>query len=73
MTYIEGVPAYGRDYKNKATLLADWKQGKDFQDVATGTYFNIGDAFSGGLSVVLRYGNNLKVAEAPVPKRNPKL
>lgn len=24
------VPAYGRDYKNKQALLADWEQGKDF-------------------------------------------
>lgn len=24
------VPAYGRDYKSKAALLADWEAGKDF-------------------------------------------
>lgn len=25
------VPAYGRDYKSKATLLADWTAGLDFR------------------------------------------
>lgn len=24
------LPAYGRDYKSKAALMADWTQGKDF-------------------------------------------
>jgi hypothetical protein len=24
------VPAYGRDYRNKRALLADWLDGKDF-------------------------------------------
>ena len=24
------VPAYGRDYKSKAAVLADWEAGKDF-------------------------------------------
>ena len=24
------VPAYGRDYKNKAAAIADWEAGKDF-------------------------------------------
>lgn len=24
------VPAYGRDYKSKSALVADWESGKDF-------------------------------------------
>lgn len=27
------VPAYGRDYKSKATLMEDWEAGKDFMAV----------------------------------------
>jgi hypothetical protein len=30
-TYLSAIPAYGRDYKNKAAVLADWQAGKDFQ------------------------------------------
>lgn len=28
--YLSAIPAYGRDYKNKKDLLADWAAGKDF-------------------------------------------
>lgn len=28
------VPAYGRDYKSKSALMADWNQGKDFLAVS---------------------------------------
>lgn len=41
------VPAYGRDYKSKAVLLADWLAGKDFRIVGifagNGTYTSIRD------------------------------
>lgn len=26
------TPAYGRDYKSKAAVIADWQAGKDFMD-----------------------------------------
>jgi hypothetical protein len=29
--YITLVPAYGRDYKSAKEVMADWKEGKDFQ------------------------------------------
>ena len=43
--YLSAVPAYGRDYKSKKEVLADWKAGKDFkiEDVAHGGYVNIND------------------------------
>jgi hypothetical protein len=30
MTYFELSPAYGRDYKTKAEVIAAWREGKDF-------------------------------------------
>jgi len=30
MSYITLTPAYGRDYKSKAAVLADWNADKDF-------------------------------------------
>ena len=47
--YITLVPAYGRDYRSKAAVLADWNSGKDFQDTQTGQYINKEDA--------IKYGN----------------
>lgn len=32
------TPAYGRDYKSKAAVVADWNQGKDFIVGVTGQY-----------------------------------
>lgn len=30
MKFVTLVPAYGRDYKSKKEVLADWENGKDF-------------------------------------------
>jgi len=45
MRYLSAVPAYGRDYKTKKEVLADWKAGKDFlvQDMTDSGYININD------------------------------
>lgn len=43
MRDIHAVPAYGRDYKSKAAVIADWNAGKDFQDTLTGQYFSARD------------------------------
>lgn len=45
------VPAYGRDYKSKKAVLADWEANKDFlvQDISSphdGRYINKKDAAS---------------------------
>ncbi len=43
--YVSAVPAYGRDYKSKAEVMADWKAGKDFliQDMQLSGYVNKAD------------------------------
>jgi hypothetical protein len=61
MSWIEAVPAYGRDYKNQKDVRADWNSGKDFQDAATRQYLNKQDAENLGLNVVIRYDNYRKV------------
>lgn len=43
--FLHVVPAYGRDYKSKKELLADWNAGKDFRicDISSasdGAYVN---------------------------------
>ena len=40
-TYI--VPAYGRTYKTKDVMLADWNAGKDFKIARGGPYCSIRD------------------------------
>lgn len=40
---IIAVPAYGRNYTDKESLLQDWIDGKDFR-IARGPYFSIRDA-----------------------------
>ncbi len=30
MSYLTLTPAYGRDYKSRAAVQADWQAGKDF-------------------------------------------
>jgi len=41
--YLSAVPAYGRDYKSKAEVLAAWNEGKDFQIMPSGQYVNKND------------------------------
>ena len=53
------TPAYGRDYKNKKSVLADWNEGKDFivNDISSpwnGKPVNKSDLLP-GKSVQLRY------------------
>jgi hypothetical protein len=61
MNWIEVTPAYGRDYTTAKAAKADWKDGKDFQDTASGSYVNKADADRLGLSVTIRFCRNLKV------------
>jgi hypothetical protein len=59
--YIEVMPAYGRDYKNKAEVQADWDEGKDFIETTTRRYCSKRDFGSNRYSVTARYGNLRKV------------
>jgi hypothetical protein len=52
------TPAYGRDYKNKAQVLADWQGGKDF--IYMGKYISIRDV-PAGTQVWARYAKMMKV------------
>lgn len=59
--------AYGRDYKSKKEILADWNEGKDFQmrDVFSGggSYLNKQDAEAAGMtSVSVRYKKDIQIA-----------
>ena len=61
---LDLVPAYGRDYKSKSALLADWLLGKDFQLVYSGQYTSVRDIQvirdRGISSLNIRYDNMRK-------------
>lgn len=52
--YLSVTPAYGRDYKSKKEVLADWEAGKDFQLQPSGQYMSIRDA-TPGMVLNIRY------------------
>ena len=56
---LEVVGAYGRIYAAAKAIRADWNDGNDFLEVASGRYINIDDAaFIGVGWVNVRYGRN---------------
>lgn len=66
MRSITLSPAYGRDYKSKAALLADWEAGKDFvlHSIWEAGYCSVRDgealAEQGIDSISFRYGGMRK-------------
>ena len=58
---IPAVPAYGRDYKSKAALLADWQAGKDFRCATTGRYLSVRDVADIPQQVWVRYAKLTKL------------
>lgn len=56
---IHAVSAYGRDYKSKSAVLADWNAGKDFQCAVTGRYLSVRDNVPN--QVWVRYAKLTKV------------
>lgn len=59
------VPAYGRDYRSKASVEADFRNGKDFRiaDISSpddGRYCSCRD-FQKGTRVTIRYAKLRKV------------
>lgn len=56
--YLTLIPAYGRDYKSKKEVMADWNAGKDFVVVGygpdDGRYINKEDAPKGA-TLNIRY------------------
>jgi hypothetical protein len=72
--FTELTPSYGRTYKSKAAVQADWDAGKDFtiQDVTSpwdGKQINKGDAEKEGGTFNIRYNNNRSVAVITVAKK----
>lgn len=61
--YTVLVPAYGRDYKSKASVEADFRAGKDFNMSTMGAsgYCGIGD-FAPGVIVNIRFKSLRSVA-----------
>jgi hypothetical protein len=74
--FLHVVPAYGRDYKSKKEILADWEAGKDFQicDISSpfdGSYVNKEDAEkdSGVWEVHVRYARLTKIAAIRIVRK----
>lgn len=62
MAYYELTPAYGRDYKTKAVVIADFEAGKDFAgDFSLGFAYCNKDNFRVGDTINLRFKANLSV------------
>jgi uncharacterized protein YueI len=61
--YIEVIPAYGRDYKNKKEIEADLLTDRDFQLSTTRQYINLAQMVEHQFRVIVRYGNQMKVAD----------
>lgn len=63
MRDIHCIPAYGRDYKSKAAVLADWNAGKDFRDSFTGLYLSARDFPAGYTNpqIWIRYSRLTKI------------
>ena len=55
------TPAYGRDYRSKKAVLADWEAGKDFivnNYSGSGTYINKEGAIREKLTKVISFRYN---------------
>jgi len=68
--YVTVVPAYGRDYKSKKAVMADYHASKDFliNDMSNphdGRYINKGDADNAGVTMNVRYSRLTKVCVIP--------
>ena len=67
MSVLTLVPAYGRDYKSRSAVVADWDAGKDFQisnffHPDDGRYINKQDA-KGPLVLNIRYKKLTQVCQ----------
>lgn len=67
MTYYELTPAYGRDYKTKAAVIADFEANKDFiGDYQLNFQYVNKEQIQKGSTVNLRYNSNRRVAVVKV-------
>ena len=68
---VNVLPAYGRDYKNKKEILADYLANKDFQvsDITNHPYLNKSDCQKMGIAcLIIRYSGLKKTASINVIK-----
>lgn len=66
--FYELQPAYGRDYKTKAEVIAAWEQGKDFVgDYQLGFAYVSKRDIPKPCTVTLRYKKNRNLAVVEVP------
>ena len=68
---INVLPAYGKDYKNKKEILADYLANKDFEtiDIASKGKINKSDCLKFGVAcLIVRYGSLRKTASINVVK-----
>jgi len=68
---INVLPAYGRDYKNKKEILADYLANKDFEvsDISNKGKVNKSDCLRYGIAcLIVRYRNNQRLASINVIK-----
>ena len=68
---INVLPAYGRDYKNKKEILADYLANKDFEvsDISNKGKVNKSDCQKMGIAcLIIRYSNLRKTASINVIK-----
>ena len=66
--HVTLTPAYGRNYKTKAAVIADWKGGKDFViscvfHPSDGRYINREQAQHETDTFSIRYSNNTKITK----------
>ncbi len=62
MSHITVIPAYGRDYKSKKEILADWVSHKDFQCVGFHGEGYVCDTDITNSDINVRYARQTKVA-----------
>lgn len=68
MSTLTLVPAYGRDYKSKASVLEDWNANKDFiiMDISSpwdGKPANKQDLDAQGIKARIRYKNKTQIVQ----------
>lgn len=76
MSYLTLIPAYGRDYKSKKEVLADWNADKDFiiadfSHPYDGKPMNQRDA-EPGITYNIRYKKLTQICQACKAKTAPK-
>lgn len=73
MSVLTLTPAYGRDYKSKDAVLADWYADKDFIESSSGKYINQEDVsrYSPNAVIRIRYSKLRKVVIVPSEKAKP--